>query len=42
MGLNTTNKMPDEVDRDWVPPIIMDEKVKYEVNDIWQELGLLD
>jgi 4-hydroxy-3-polyprenylbenzoate decarboxylase len=42
MGLDATNKMPGETDREWGTPIIMDDKVKQKVDDIWQELGLLD
>lgn len=42
MGLDATNKMPGETDREWGTPIVMDEKVKQKIDDIWQELGLLD
>jgi len=40
MGLDATNKMPGETDREWGTPIVMDEKVKQKVDAIWQELGL--
>ena len=42
MGMDATNKMPGETDREWGTPIIMDEEVKQKVDDIWQELGLLE
>jgi 4-hydroxy-3-polyprenylbenzoate decarboxylase len=42
MGLDATNKMPGETDREWGTPIVMDEKVKLKVDAIWQELGLTD
>jgi 4-hydroxy-3-polyprenylbenzoate decarboxylase len=42
MGLDATNKMPGETDREWGTPILMDEDVKQKIDDIWQELGLLD
>lgn len=40
MGLDATNKMPGETDREWGTPIVMDEKVKQKVDAIWHELGL--
>ena len=40
MGLDATNKMPGETDREWGTPIVMDEKVKQRIDAIWQELGL--
>ena len=42
MGLDATNKWPGETDREWGVPIVMDEKIKQEVDDIWQSLGILD
>jgi 4-hydroxy-3-polyprenylbenzoate decarboxylase len=42
MGLDATNKMPGETDREWGTPIVMDQAVKDKVDTIWQELGLLD
>lgn len=42
MGLDATNKMPGETDREWGTPIVMDEHVKQKVDAIWQELGLTD
>lgn len=40
MGLDATNKMPGETDREWGTPIVMDEKVKQKIDAIWQDLGL--
>lgn len=40
MGLDATNKMPGETDREWGTPIVMDDKVKQRVDAIWQDLGL--
>ncbi len=42
MGLDATNKMPGETDREWGTPIVMDEDVKQKVDDIWDKLGLLE
>lgn len=41
MGLDATNKMPGETDREWGTPIVMDDQVKQKIDDIWDELGLL-
>lgn len=40
MGMDATNKMPGETDREWGTPIIMDEAVKQKVDELWPELGL--
>lgn len=42
MGLDATNKWPGETDREWGVPIVMDDDVKKEVDEIWQSLGILD
>ncbi|MDO6567944.1 4-hydroxy-3-polyprenylbenzoate decarboxylase [Alteromonas sp. 1_MG-2023] len=42
MGMDATNKMPGETDREWGEPIVMDEYVKKRVDDIWDELGIMD
>ncbi|QPG05990.1 4-hydroxy-3-polyprenylbenzoate decarboxylase [Salinimonas marina] len=42
MGMDATNKMPGETDREWGTPIVMDEAVKQRVDDIWDELGIMD
>ena len=40
MGLDATNKMPGETDREWGETIVMDDAVKQRVDDIWDELGI--
>jgi len=40
IGFDATNKWPGETDREWGKPIVMDEKVKQRVDDIWESLGL--
>lgn len=40
MGLDATNKMPGETNREWGTPIIMDQATKQRVDDLWSELGL--
>lgn len=42
MGMDATNKMPGESDREWGEPIVMDEAVKKRVDDIWDELGIMN
>jgi len=40
MGIDATNKLPAETDRQWGTPIAMDAAVKKRVDDIWRKLGL--
>ncbi|MCS3805235.1 4-hydroxy-3-polyprenylbenzoate decarboxylase [Chromobacterium alkanivorans] len=40
MGLDATNKMPGETNREWGVPIVMDEAVKQRVDGMWRNLGL--
>ena len=40
MGMDATNKMPGETDREWGEPIVMDEAVKQRVDEMWDELGI--
>lgn len=40
MGLDATNKMPGETDREWGQPITMDNQVKQRIDDLWAELGI--
>lgn len=40
MGLDATNKLPGETDREWGTPIVMDETVKQRIDDIWDQLDL--
>ncbi len=42
MGMDATNKMPGETDREWGTPIVMDSDVKKRVDDLWTQLGLDD
>ena len=42
MGMDATNKWPGETNREWGVPIVMDEEVKQEVDELWQELDILD
>ena len=42
MGMDATNKMPGETNREWGIPIEMDEDVKKRVDDIWDDLGIID
>lgn len=40
MGLDATNKLPGETDREWGTPIVMDKEVKQKVDKIWDSLGI--
>jgi 4-hydroxy-3-polyprenylbenzoate decarboxylase len=40
MGLDATNKLPGETQREWGTPITMDADVRARVDALWQELGL--
>jgi len=40
MGLDATNKLPGETDREWGEPITMDEEVKRRVDELWPNLGI--
>ncbi len=40
MGLDATNKMPGETNREWGKPIEMDDAVKERVDALWGELGI--
>ncbi len=42
MGMDATNKMPGETNREWGEPIVMDDDIKQRVDDIWNELGIMD
>ncbi|HCB16460.1 MAG TPA: 4-hydroxy-3-polyprenylbenzoate decarboxylase [Alteromonas sp.] len=42
MGLDATNKMPGETDREWGEPIVMEQAVKDRVDAIWDELGIMN
>jgi 4-hydroxy-3-polyprenylbenzoate decarboxylase len=40
MGIDATNKMAGETQREWGRPITMDSAVKARVDAIWKDLGL--
>jgi 4-hydroxy-3-polyprenylbenzoate decarboxylase len=40
MGLDATNKLPGETDREWGRPISMSPEVKARVDAMWKDLGL--
>ena len=40
MGLDATNKMPGETNREWGEPIVMDEAIKQRIDELWSELGI--
>ncbi|MDG2019185.1 MAG: 4-hydroxy-3-polyprenylbenzoate decarboxylase [Porticoccaceae bacterium] len=40
MGLDATNKMPGETNREWGAPIEMDSEVKQRIDKLWRELGI--
>ena len=40
VGIDATNKMQGETDREWGTPIVMDEAVKKRIDNIWQDLGI--
>lgn len=41
MGLDATNKWPGETNREWGEPIVMDESIKQEVDEMWEDLDIL-
>jgi 4-hydroxy-3-polyprenylbenzoate decarboxylase len=41
MGLDATNKWPGETEREWGTTIVMDEKIKQQVDELWQELAII-
>ena len=40
MGMDATNKMPGETDREWGEPLAMDDEVKRRIDDLWDTLGI--
>ncbi len=40
MGIDATNKWPQETDREWGRPIAMSDEVRQRVDRLWQSLGL--
>ncbi|AIN46958.1 4-hydroxy-3-polyprenylbenzoate decarboxylase [Candidatus Palibaumannia cicadellinicola] len=42
MGMDATNKLPGETQREWGTPIQRDEKIQAHVDAIWEQLGILN
>jgi 4-hydroxy-3-polyprenylbenzoate decarboxylase len=40
MGIDATNKMPGETQREWGRPIAMDDATRARVDALWPQLGL--
>jgi 4-hydroxy-3-polyprenylbenzoate decarboxylase len=40
MGMDATNKLPGETDREWGETRVMDDAVKQRVDEMWDELGI--
>jgi 4-hydroxy-3-polyprenylbenzoate decarboxylase len=40
VGIDATNKLPGETDREWGVPIVMDEAVKKRVDELWSSLDI--
>jgi len=40
LGIDATNKWPGETARRWGRPIVMDDRVKRRVDEMWRQLGL--
>ena len=40
VGIDATNKLPGETDREWGTPIEMDETVKKRIDELWNDLGI--
>jgi 4-hydroxy-3-polyprenylbenzoate decarboxylase len=41
MGMDATNKLPGETDREWGTPISKDPEIVARVDAVWDELGIL-
>jgi 4-hydroxy-3-polyprenylbenzoate decarboxylase len=40
MGIDATNKLPGETDREWGTPIVMSDDVIQKVDNIWEDLNI--
>lgn len=40
MGIDATNKLKGETDREWGEPITMDDAVKVRIDELWDKLGI--
>ncbi len=41
MGLDATNKLPGETQREWGEPLVMSPEVKLRIDSLWDDLGIL-
>ena len=41
MGLDATNKLPGETQREWGETIVMNPEVKQRIDSLWDDLGIL-
>ncbi|AMA65069.1 3-octaprenyl-4-hydroxybenzoate carboxy-lyase [Candidatus Arsenophonus lipoptenae] len=41
MGFDATNKWPGETEREWGQPIVMSEKIKKRIDEIWNKLNII-
>ncbi|XQW85067.1 4-hydroxy-3-polyprenylbenzoate decarboxylase [Thalassotalea piscium] len=42
MGMDATNKWPGETTREWGEPIVMDEDIKQQIDELWDELNIIE
>jgi len=42
MGMDATNKLPGETNREWGNPIVMDEAIKQRIDEIWDQLNIFN
>jgi 4-hydroxy-3-polyprenylbenzoate decarboxylase len=42
VGIDATNKWKGETTREWGTPIVMDEKVKQKIDDLWDDLKIFE
>lgn len=40
MGMDATNKLPGETEREWGEPITMSPEIKQKIDEIWSQLGI--
>ena len=41
MGLDATNKLPGETQREWGEPIVMSPEVRQRIDSLWDDLGII-
>jgi 4-hydroxy-3-polyprenylbenzoate decarboxylase len=42
MGMDATNKLPGETDREWGKPIVMSDEIRQRVDAIWDQLNIFN